>query len=181
LEVFAVFVGLTYFYPGYFDQFEPVGLFGRLRICASQEVGEDLVSYSLERLNFRSLDGFETLGVYYTNLPPGSTFFFQVCHGNLTSNNAKTYQQNPGWRFVVHVSLCIPGRVLPKQRHITEAELEMMAAAQLRVSSICEPERAVSMVPNSTPAWSSHLDHLGSLGDFWGLCHPVTAESWRDQ
>lgn len=62
------------------------------------EVGEDLVSYSLERLNFR---------------------------------------------------------VLPKQRHITEAELEMMAAAQLRVSSICEPERAVSMVPNSTPAWSS--------------------------
>lgn len=62
------------------------------------EVGEDLVSYSLERLNFR---------------------------------------------------------VLPKQRHITEAELEMMAAAHLRVSSICEPERAVSMVPNSTPAWSS--------------------------
>lgn len=48
-------------------------------------------------------------------------------------------------------------RVLPKQRHITEAELEMMAAAQLRVSSICEPERAVSMVPNSTPAWSSSV------------------------
>ena len=112
------------------------------------------MSHSLERLNFRSLDGFETLGGYYTNLPPGSTFF---------------YQQNPGWRFVVHVSLCIPGRVLPKQRHITEAELEMMAAAHLRVSSICEPERAVSMVPNSTPAWSSSLDHLGSFGDFWGL------------
>lgn len=86
------------------------------------EVGEDLVSYSLERLNFR---------------------------------------------------------VLPKQRHITEAELEMMAAAQLRVSSICEPERAVSMVPNSTPAWSSNLDHLGSLGDFWGLCHTVTAERFH--
>lgn len=132
------------------------------------------MSYSLERLNFRSLDGFETLGGYYTNLPPGITFFFQVCHGNLTRNNAKTYQQNPGWRFVVHVSLFIPGRVLPKQRHITEAELEMMAAAQLRVSSICEPERAVSMVPNSTPAWSSNLDHLGSFGDFWGLCHIVS-------
>eukprot|EP00435_Cladocopium_sp_Y103_P009292 s2211_g2.t1 len=61
------------------------------------EVGEDLVSYSLERLNFR---------------------------------------------------------VLPKQRHITEDELQMMAAAQLRVSAICEPERDVSIVPNSTPAWT---------------------------
>ena len=126
------------------------------------------MSYALERLNFRSLDGFETLGGYYTNLPPGSTFFLPSLPWHLTSNNAKTYQQNPGWRFVVHVSLFIPGRVLPKQRHITEAELEMMAAAQPRVSSICDPERAVSMVPNSMPAWSSNLDHLGSFGDFWG-------------
>lgn len=47
-------------------------------------------------------------------------------------------------------------RVLPKQRHISEEELQMMAAAQLRVSSICEPQGAVSIVPSSSPAWSSN-------------------------
>ena len=55
----------------------------------SQEVGEDLVSYLLERLNFRSLDGLETLGGYDTNVHPGSTDFFQVYHGNFNRQQRK--------------------------------------------------------------------------------------------
>ena len=115
----------------------------------------------------------------------------------LTSNNAKMHQQDPGWWFVVHVSLCIScaflecprrlGRVLPKQRHITEDELEMMAAAQLRVSSICEPGRDLSIVPSPSPpsptlAWSENLDHLGFVCFFFGgLRHTEIAESCKNQ
>jgi len=46
-------------------------------------------------------------------------------------------------------------RVLPRRRQITDKELEIMAVSQLRLSTLCEPQLELSIVPRPSPsaAW----------------------------